>query len=79
MKYIFNLVFYFLFLQSMLFANNIVDISNVKSDNLLKNSYIYKDETNIETIETIKDKEFIPIIKQNLYLSVTIMTVILLK
>ena len=61
MKYIFNLVFYFLFLQSMLFANNIVDISNVKSDNLLKNSYIYKDETNIETIETIKDKEFIPI------------------
>jgi hypothetical protein len=45
----------------MLFANNIVDISNVKSDNLLKNSYIYKDETNIETIETIKDKEFIPI------------------
>ena len=61
MKYIFKLVFYFLFLQSMLFANNIVDISNVKSDNLLKNSYIYKDETNIETIETIKDKEFIPI------------------
>lgn len=61
MKYIFKLVFYFLFLQSMLFANNIVDISNVKSDNLLKNSYIYKDETNTETIETIKDKEFIPI------------------
>ena len=39
MKYIFKLVFYFLFLQSMLFANNIVDIANIKSDNLLKNSY----------------------------------------
>lgn len=60
-KYIFKIVFYFLFFQSMSFANNIVDIANIKSDNLLKNSYIYNDQTNSETIETIKDKEFIPI------------------
>lgn len=57
-KYICKLVFYFLLFQCVSFASNIVDISNLKSDNLLKNSYIYTDQTNSETIETIKDKRF---------------------
>jgi hypothetical protein len=39
----------------------VVDISTFKSDNLLKNSYIYNDQTNSETIETIKNKRFTPI------------------
>ena len=60
-KYIFKLVFYFLLFQCVSFASNVVDISNLKSDNLLKNSYIYNDQTNNETIETIKDKSFTPI------------------
>ena len=60
-KYIFKLVFYFLLFQCVSFASNVVDISNLKSDNLLKNSYIYNDQTNNETIETIKDKRFTPI------------------
>ena len=60
-KYILKLVFYFLLFQCAVFASNVVDISTLKSDNLLKNSYIYKDQTNSETIETIKDKSFTPI------------------
>lgn len=60
-KYILKLVFYFLLFQCSVFASNVVDISTLKSDNLLKNSYIYKDQTNSETIETIKDKSFTPI------------------
>lgn len=57
-KYLLKLAFYFLLFQNMLFAENIVDIANLKSDNLLKNSCIYKDQTNNETIETIKNKDF---------------------
>ena len=60
-KYILKLVFYFLLFQGVVLANNIVDIANQKSDNLLKDSYIYKDQTNSETIQTIKNKEFSPI------------------
>lgn len=60
-KYILKLVFYFLLFQYVAFASNVVDISTFKSDNLLKNSYIYNDQTNSETIETIKDKRFTPI------------------
>lgn len=60
-KYILKLIFYFLLFQCIAFASNVVDISNLKSDNLLKNSYIYNDQTNSETIETIKDKRFTPI------------------
>ena len=60
-KYILKLVFYFLLFQCAVFASNVVDISTLKSDNLLKNSYIYNDQTNSETIETIKDKSFTPI------------------
>ena len=53
-KYI---LIFILTLSSSIFANKLIDI-NKTSDDLMSSSYIYIDNTNSETIETIKNKEF---------------------